>query len=189
MAFTLEEYTSKEAKIDPRYVKWLATYIRYEDSVVVEKRSEPLHPCTDEDFSKFDAPERRSVDRATKYREQGGLFCIDWEKANFLLFGAPSDADHSVIDVMAIPCNMRDTVLQAAEDRSRDDCDWDRDAAIDYIGDINVVTYYNQGRFMPDEFEDDPVLRYSIVHEMRADQSRPNWFKTYVENAEVSDET
>ena len=46
MAVGLEEYTSKETKSDPRFVKWLATYIVYEDSQVVEKRSEFLYPCS-----------------------------------------------------------------------------------------------------------------------------------------------
>ena len=44
---------------------------------------------------------------------------------------------------MAIPCGMRGGVNNATEDRVLDDCNWDRDKAIDYLGDINVVVYYN----------------------------------------------
>ena len=32
LAFDLEEYTSKEPKDDPRFVKWVATYLVYENS-------------------------------------------------------------------------------------------------------------------------------------------------------------
>ena len=163
MAFALEEYTTKETKGDPRFVKWIATYIEYEDNKAVETRSEFLHPCTDEEFLKFNPPDSRSVSRAKFYKENGGLFCLDWKQAGFKLWGASSDSDHTVIDVVALPCNVKATIFNATEDRIPEDCNWDRDAAINYIGDINIVAYYNQGRFMPNEFDESPVLSYSVV--------------------------
>ena len=57
IAVGLEEYTTKETKSDPRFVKWLATYIVYEDSKVVEKRSEFMYPCSLKDFERFAPPE------------------------------------------------------------------------------------------------------------------------------------
>ena len=88
-------------------------------------------------------PDNRSKNRAETFRVQGGLFCLDWDKANFKLFGASSDAEHSVIDVVAMPCNARATVFNATEDGILEDCNRDRSAAIDYLGDINIVSYYN----------------------------------------------
>ena len=50
MAIGLEEYTTKEAKNDPTFVKWFANYIVYENNKKVEQRMEPLYPCTAKDF-------------------------------------------------------------------------------------------------------------------------------------------
>ena len=81
MAFALGDYITREAKDDPKLVKWLATYIVYENNDGVEKRSQLLHPCTAEEFKRFNPPDRRSMDRARLYKENGGLFCLDCEKA------------------------------------------------------------------------------------------------------------
>lgn len=125
MAIGLEDYTTKEAKNDPTIIKWIARYLRYEDSQIIENRVEPLHTCTDDDFKLFTPPEDRSMSRLEQLKGKGGLFCIDWEAVGFKLYGSPSDAVHSVIDVVAVPCGMRETVLGASQDNIRDDCNWD----------------------------------------------------------------
>ena len=80
-----------------------------------------------------------------------------------------SDANHSVIDVIATPCGAGEKILGAENDNIRDDCNWDREVAIDYINDFNVVTYYNTGRFSPKIFGSLPMEKKSKVHQMRAD--------------------
>ena len=52
MAFGLEEYTTKEPKNDPTFVKWLAIYLVYDQGEIIEKRVEKLHPCDTKDFTK-----------------------------------------------------------------------------------------------------------------------------------------
>ena len=60
MAIGLEEYTTKEAKSDPTFVKWFANYIVYENNKPIEQRMEPLYPCTAKDFKKFQKVEKNS---------------------------------------------------------------------------------------------------------------------------------
>ena len=80
-----------------------------------------------------------------------------------------SDANHSVIDVIATPCGAGEKILGAENDNINEDCNWDKKVATDYLNDFNVVTYYNLGRFAPKIFEGLPIERKSNVHQMRAD--------------------
>ena len=41
---------------------------------------------------------------------------------------------------------------------------------------------------MPNEFDEQPVLSYSVVHAKRSDQLRPNWFRAFVDPMVVQDE-
>ena len=105
-----------------------------------------------------------------KYKNSGGLFCIDWEKANFKLFGSKSDSNHSVIDFVAAPCGLSETVLGGKQNNIRDDCNWNKEAAIEYIGDFNIVMYYNLGRFQPEIVGgDEPIVRSSVIFKTRSD--------------------
>ena len=151
---------------------------------MIELRTEFLEPCSEEDFLKFEPPERTSFDRAKRYREEASLYCLDWKKSQFKLLGSPSDAFRWCAgSALQLSCDCK----QRKRGPIRDDCNLDRDAAIEYIGDTNVVTYYNTGRFLPNEFQE-PVQRYSVVHKMRFDPLRANWFKTYVETQTLQDE-
>ena len=68
IAVGLEEYTTKEPKNDPRYVKWIANYIVYEDSKISEFRTVAMNVCSDEDYEKFTATEVRSDQKVSKLR-------------------------------------------------------------------------------------------------------------------------
>ena len=189
MAFAIEDYTTKAPRDDPRFIKWNARYIVYTQGEITEERLVNLEPCTDQDFLRFNPIDSRSEDRVEQFKKEGGLFCLDWAKENFKLFGSPSDANHSVIDVSVVPCGLSDTVLGGTDLNIRDDCNWDRDAAIEYIGDFNIVSYYNIGRFKSNEYDSEPVERTSFIQKLRPDQHTPNWYKTFVHGTEVSDES
>ena len=189
MAFAIEDYTTSQPRIDPRFVKWNARYIVYTDNEITEEKLVTLVPCTEIDFARFNPVEIRSQDSVKKYKEEGGMFCLDWDKENFKLFGTPSDANHSVIDISVVPCGLSDTVLGGTDSNIRDDCNWDRAAAIEYIGDFNLVCYFNKGRFISNEYQDEPVERRSYIHKIRPDQNRPNWYKTFVHSTEVLDDS
>ena len=87
-------------------------------------------------------------------KQDGGLFCLDWEAAQIELWGEKGSLDFSQLDVMAIPCHLRyelagnNTYKDAI---AYDDCNWDRDATIEYLTkgssgrdiSVDIVIYYN----------------------------------------------
>ena len=96
---------------DPRFVKWFGRYYEYEDDHIIYQKSVEISPCTAEDLAKFDTAESGSAKRIEKFMKEGGLVCLDWKKANISLYGADSDYKHSTIDIIAMPCHVRETQL------------------------------------------------------------------------------
>ena len=47
---------------------------------------------------------------------------------------------------------MRETQIGGTEDRIPADCNFDKKAAIDYLGELSVIVYYNNARFQQNEF-------------------------------------
>ena len=88
MAFAVEDYLTGESKLDPRYVKWAATFIKI-DIGRNELKSIPLHPCTDEDFDQFYPVDKRSTRRlnAFKTMPEKQMFCLDWQNTGAELYG------------------------------------------------------------------------------------------------------
>ena len=60
MAFALEKFNGGVLELDPRYVRWI---VQTTDYVEQEKARKfyPLHPCTDEEMSKFYSAENEST--------------------------------------------------------------------------------------------------------------------------------
>jgi len=46
-----------------------------------------------------------------------------------------------------LPCGVKETLLGAEEDNIPSTCNQDKQAAIDYIGPMQMVVVYNEGRF------------------------------------------
>ena len=64
-----------------------------------------LHPCTEEELEKFYKTATFSYDSLEKYKTGGGLFCLDWNAANFTLYGSWRDSNYfSIIDMVMLPC-------------------------------------------------------------------------------------
>ena len=57
MAFAVESYTTEEPKSDPRYIRWNTQFTSKDESGVKTIETYQMHPCTDEEFARFDAPE------------------------------------------------------------------------------------------------------------------------------------
>jgi hypothetical protein len=51
------------------------------------------------------------------------------------------------MDVILNPCNYKMTLSGASEDRIPEDCNWDKQKLIDYMGPSEMLVYYNTGRF------------------------------------------
>ena len=48
---------------------------------------------------------------------------------------------------MLLPCNMKETLIGGTEDRIPEDCNWDRDELLKYLGPLRLLIYNNMGSF------------------------------------------
>ena len=65
-----------------------------------------LHPCTNEELSRFHEPDSQTTaDKTKMIHEKNGLYCLDWKQINFDLFGSWRETgDYNAINVRLIPC-------------------------------------------------------------------------------------
>ena len=64
--------------------------------------------------------------------------------------GTEADANFRVVDIMMVPCGMRETTIGGDEDRVPQDCNYDREALTGYLSSIKMNMYYNQGQILVD---------------------------------------
>lgn len=95
-----------------------------------------LRPCSEEDLKLFYPPESRSISTVETYKNTGGLQCIDWDTTDIKLYGDfyGNDDRWSLLDINAVPCSMNEISIGAEEANIRDDCIYDKQTALDYIG-------------------------------------------------------
>ena len=89
--------------------------------------------------------------------------CIDWTNDDIVISGDETDATYRSLDIMLVPCGMQETILGGTEDRIPDDCNYDKDALIEYLGSIQMMMYYNQGQFVRDAFGDESISHSSTL--------------------------
>ena len=150
LAIQVENYLTNEILNDPSKVKWFAQYMHQTDGVL--KTSEiPMHVCTDKDYESFFdlSPSSRSLE---SIKEKGGMMCIDWEENPVLLFHNESQPSFRSLDIMLLPCGQPETNIGGAVDRIPDDCEFDRNKLIEYLGPLQMLIYHNYGDFNINEY-------------------------------------
>ena len=71
--------------------------------------------------------------------------CLDWSDVE--LVGQDPMVYRKNIDVMFLPCNQRESLLSSTEDKIPEDCNFERDELMQYLGPIQMLIYSNTGRF------------------------------------------
>ena len=186
MAFAVTNFITGEVINDPKYVKWFAQYVIQVDGKFSYKEI-PMHVCTDEEFDRFSPPRKSSQGLVDWYREEKALMCLDW--SGIELYGEDPQDNTRTIDIMLLPCNMRETLLGGTEDRIPADCNWEKDELIKYLGPLRMLTYKNVGSFQLDEFGHDRVIKESTMTQTQFDEHRPSWINTKMRYNLLADET
>ena len=78
--------------------------------------------------------------------------CLDWTGVKFN--GEDPAVNTRTVDVMFIPCSMKESMLAEdwkEEDRTQD-CNYDKEALFKYLGPLQMIVYKNEGSFQLDEF-------------------------------------
>ena len=191
LAFTLQDYFSKQSKYDPKYLKWFAKYTIYKPDGTSQAREIPTHICTNEDFDKFFPVADRSAAQLETVKKVPGneMFCIDWDTADMGFYGLEASGDFSELDIVILPCNVRLSTLGGVEDRIDPECVGSLEEQISYIGPMNMLVYYNTERFIQDEFGDLRTEKSSTFANIQADETKPNWIQMLVKKSSLSDET
>ena len=86
-----------------------------------------MHVCTEEEFARFHKPNKASSGLVSRYKEAKGFMCMDMR--DLQLQGMDPADNTKTVDVMFLPCNMKETLLSdyLKEDRIPEDCNYDRD--------------------------------------------------------------
>ena len=188
LAVALEDFNTGEIKKDPRYVKWYAEYLD-NDMGVKTKTEVPMHECSEEDYAKFHTPNDAALERLERIKENGGMMCIDWKRDSVVFSGNENSASYRAMDIMIVPCGMRETIIGGTEDRVPEDCNYDRDAFMKYLGSIQMLMYFNKGQFELGEFGDESVSYSSDIKVVQAASDRPSWIWTKLVQNLLADET
>ena len=127
-----------------------------------------MEPCTEEDYDDFFPVEESSAKRLRSLKEKNALLCLNFDK-DYSLRGTESQGYFNVIDVMVVPCAVKLTLLGGESDRIPEDCEMDREESIKWLGNFNILSYYNQGRFNLEGFKEDRVDWSSYVKQNQMD--------------------
>ena len=71
--------------------------------------------------------------------------CLNW--SDIELQGEDPADNTKTLDIMLLPCNMKETMLGGKEDAIPEDCNYDRDELIKYLGPLRMLIWKNVGRF------------------------------------------
>ena len=92
-----------------------------------------MHECSEEDYAKFQNPDDDSLSKLKRVKQNGGMMCIDWKRYNVVFSGTEKKANYRVLDIMMVPCGLRETTIGGTEDRVPEDCNYDKEALIEYL--------------------------------------------------------
>ena len=180
VAFGIENYFSNESLDDSKYIKWVASYVRYENGESMGRTELLTYQCTDEDFSQFYPVDPGSEARLAALRAgvKTKLYCIDWASSNFDIYGREDILTYGHIDIAAVPCsmNLKYDFPAGPIDIIDPECVRDLDAAKKYIRPPNLLLYMNQQSFNQENYDDESIEKYSTFVTRQFDENVPTFF-------------
>ena len=79
IAVGLFHFLTGEPINDPRYIKWINMFSRFDREGFTPINAYNLHPCTEEDYKRFYPPEKQAEDKVEELKRSNGLFCMDFK--------------------------------------------------------------------------------------------------------------
>ena len=84
--------------------------------------------------------------------------------------------DHSLIDIIAMPCHMRESLIGGTQDNIRKDCVRDPEAVYEYLQNMATVAWYNYGVFRHNEFgKEDRISKRSNLLKYKTKERESTW--------------
>lgn len=69
------------------------------------------------------------------------------------------------------------------------ECVADLDKQIDYIGSIDLMVYFGEGKLHARSFGDDSISQKSTLKNTQVSETSPSWINSLLERTTLSDET
>ena len=108
IAFSFENFATKQLMGDPRYVRWIIRMMGTKDDIDFEHIL-PYHKCTDDDYAQFYPinPGFESELKEIRGDPARGFYCIDWsDEEPYRIFGdVETSSDVEVLEAILAPCN------------------------------------------------------------------------------------
>ena len=118
-------------------------------------------PCTEEDYSEFYSPRKGQEEAIERMKEKGSLKCFDKtkiDKDKMIIYGNERTS-HAVVQIYLAPCNYK--VFETDEIHPK--CETSLKKQEQYLGDIHIITMYNQRRFLSNKFGEEAILNESVL--------------------------
>ena len=140
-----------------------------------------MKACTISDFDKFWPVNENQKVRVEKLKTDGSLQCIDWSNEDIKIWGTEASGNSGLIDVIAMPCHVRETMIGGTEDRIPADCERNIERYREYLGPgQDLVAYHNQQAFHIDEYGELRVTEHSFVSMQQLETLKPTWVATII---------
>ena len=176
---------------DPRYLKWINMHYSVESGKYIPKQANFMHPCTEEDYKRFNPPDKSAAPVVEQLKKDGALFCLDVDLLKTQpIRGKMEVGDFRYLDLMATPCHTRETVIGGTKDYIREDCVRDQEAFYAYLDNMATVAWYNYSTFKHGKFEkDERVENLSGTIKYKTKERENSWKLVNVHQSNLVDET
>ena len=109
----------------------------------------PIHKCNENDWAQFYElePKSKTIFQKLTTNEDRGLYCIDWQSEDVLVYGNSKADNFQRIEFVLLPCNYIHTDLGYTGDSIADECVADLEAQIEYLTSLRINLFYNGADF------------------------------------------
>ena len=107
-----------------------------------------------------------------------------------MLYGGwRSGTTYGALDVQILPCASRYVAYDGSVSEDDGSCIWDKEQTIEYLGSaIQIIININQGTFLTNKYDEDRVLKESVLYSIQA-MSDIAWFTgLYIDRNMLEDE-
>ena len=105
-----------------------------------------MHKCNEREYERFNKVENFAFNKKQKrLRDEGAFYCIDERALGFDLHGTEdTGVDFTALEIVLMPCASRVTLFDGSIVGGDDNCIWDQDEMINYVGrTVNLLGFHN----------------------------------------------
>ena len=115
------------------------------------------------------------------------MFCLD--DYDIDLYGTEIADEWAFVDLIFLPCNIKESVIFGDEDDSIDpQCVKDLEKQVEYVGGLNFLVLTNDESFVQDQYGEFAVDLSSKIINVQTDPYTPSWIPGLIQTDVLQDE-